>query len=167
MSRSQSLKPLQGAEWEMKHQCLEVKPFVFMLAAENSVGAVRRACPMSVLLKDFWSPDLVVQTGCVCTAQSLLWSLTQNKTRNLCLSCLHTFLTKIHHVCAHLTHGGQVPLEGAMLQRLRQALPSTAVVTCCSPLLCFLLLFVTWPFRVIPGSSVSLLCSLKWDQAKG
>lgn len=77
------------------------------------------------------------------------------------------FLTKIHHACVHLTHGGQVPMEGAMLQRLRQTLPSTAVVTCHSPLLCFLLLFVTWPFSVIPGSSVSLLCSLKWDQAKG
>lgn len=53
VSRSQSLKPLQGAEWKMKHQCLEVKPFVFLLAAENSLGALRRACPMSVLLNAF------------------------------------------------------------------------------------------------------------------
>lgn len=56
VSRSQSLKPLQGAEWKMKHPCLEVKPFVFLLAAENSVGTVRRTCPMSVLLKAFLVP---------------------------------------------------------------------------------------------------------------
>lgn len=59
-----------------------------------------------------------------------------------------------------------MPLEGAVLQRLRQTLLSTAVLMCHSPVLCFLL-FVTWPFSVIPGSSVSLLFSLEWDQAKG
>lgn len=47
-----------------------------------------------------------------------------------------------------------------------QPLPSTATVTCCSPLLCLLLLFVRWPLAVVSGSSVSLLTSLKWDQAK-
>lgn len=147
----------------MKHQRLEVKLFVFLLAAENSVGAVRRVCPMSVLLKDLWSPDLVVQTGCLCLHCTELAVLpdTAHDQRNLCLPCFYTFLTKIHHVCAHITHGGQVPLEGAMLQSLRQALPSTAVMTCHSPLLCFLLLFVTWPFSVILVSSVSLLCSVK------
>lgn len=56
VSRSQSLKPLQGAQWTTKHQCLEGEPFVFQLAAENSVGAVRRTCPVSALLKAFLVP---------------------------------------------------------------------------------------------------------------
>lgn len=101
--------------------------------------------------------------------QSLQWSLMQLKTRDVCLSCLYAFLTQDQpHVCSpHPWRTcGSGPLEGAMLRMHRQPLPSTAAVMCCSPPLCLLLLFVRWPFGVVSGSSVSLLCSLKWDQAK-
>lgn len=94
----------------------------------------------------------------------------QHEAGDLYLSCLYVFLTQdtpcmySHHPWRACASG---PMEGATLQMHMQPLPNTAAVTCCSPLLCLLLLFVRWPFGVVSGSSVSRLSSLKWDQAKG
>lgn len=73
----------------------------------------------------------------------------------------------VHVLSSPMEECASGPLGGATLPKHRQTLLSTAVVTCCSPLLCLLLLFVRQPFGVISGVSVSLLCSLKWEQAKG
>lgn len=102
--------------------------------------------------------------------QSLQQSLMKHSTRSLCLSCLYAFLTQ-DPPCMYSPHlwraCARVLLEGMTLWVQRQPLPSTAEVMCLSPLLGLLLLFVRWPFDVMSGSSVSLLHSPKWDQAKG
>lgn len=83
-----------------------------------------------------------MQTSFVCTTQSLQWSLSQHKTRDLCLSCHHAVLTR-DPPCMCSPHPRRTrasgPLEGATLWMHRQPLPSTAAMTCCSPL-CLLLL---------------------------
>lgn len=82
------------------------------------------------------------------------------------------FLLGIHHACAHLTHGGHVPAgpwkeprsgcTGSLCPVLLRWRVAHPYVCCFSASQ-----FVRWPFGVVSGSSVSLLCSLKWDQAKG
>lgn len=64
-------------------------PFIFHLAAENSAGAVRRTCPLSVLLKAF----LVPWPGgagwmCLChTVCSDLWCSTRQRSLPLLFLC--------------------------------------------------------------------------------
>lgn len=104
VSRSHYLKPLPGDQWRMKQQCLEGKPFICLLVAERSVGAVRRTCPMSVCTAKGIPGPLTWWCRLAMFLPHRACSDPWCSTRPEIFACLAfmPFSPRIHHACAHL-----------------------------------------------------------------
>lgn len=111
VTRSQSLKLLQGDQWKMKQQCLERKPFIFPLLA-NSVGRVRRTCPVSVFTAKSISGLLTWRCRlAVFAVQGACSDPWCSMRPEIFTSLVFMFFSpRIHRACIHITRGGHVPV---------------------------------------------------------